>query len=86
MLLTLFPLLGYLNDQCSEFLKLWMANHGFGEFPNLIKYYTTIGNGTLLKEEYTTTNNHTLHNDKKIYVPYQTEFLRGHSQPNPTNV
>ena len=54
---------GYLDDQCSEFLKLWMANLHFGEFPDLIKYYTTIRNGTLLKEEYTTITNHILLKD-----------------------
>ena len=63
-----------------EFLKLWMANHGFGEFPNLIKYYTTIGNGTLLKEEYTTTNNHTLHKDKKF--KYLTKLNFSEDTPN----
>ena len=47
------------SNQCSEFLKLWMANQGIGEFPDLIEYYTTIGNGTILKEEYTTIENHT---------------------------
>ena len=61
VLCTLFPLLGYLHDQDSEFLKLWMANHGLGGiFYNLIKYYTTNGNGTILKKEYTTIENHTL--------------------------
>ena len=34
-----------------KFLKLWMANDGFREFPDLIEQYTTMGNGTLLKEE-----------------------------------
>ena len=31
-----------------------MAYLEFDEFPDLIEYYTTIGNGTLLKEDYTT--------------------------------
>ena len=31
-----------------------MAYLGFDEFPDLIEYYTTIGNGTLLKEDCTT--------------------------------
>ena len=57
VLCTLFPLLGYLDDQCSEFLELWMDYLGFREFPNLIEYYTTIGNSTLLKEEYITMDN-----------------------------
>ena len=63
MLHTLFPLLGYLDDQHVEFLKLWMGNHSFGEFPDLIEYYTTIGNGTLLKEEYNIIANCTLLQD-----------------------
>ena len=33
---TLFSLPGYLDNQCGEFLKQWMANHGFREFPDLI--------------------------------------------------
>ena len=51
---TLFPLLGYLDNQCSEFLESWMAYLEFNKFPDLIEYYTTIDNGTLLKEEYNT--------------------------------
>ena len=54
VLCTLFPLLGYLNDQHSEFLESWMAYLEFEEFSDLIEYYTTIGNGSLLKEEYNT--------------------------------
>ena len=50
VLSTLFPLLVHLDDQCGEFLKSWMAYLEFNKFPNLIKYYITIGNGTLLKE------------------------------------
>ena len=45
---TLFPLLGYLDDQHGELLELWMNSLDFGEFPNLIEYYTSNGNGTLL--------------------------------------
>ena len=52
VLSTLFPLLVHLGNQHSEFLESWMAYLEFDEFPDLIKYYTTIGNGTLLKEEY----------------------------------
>ena len=29
VLCTLFLLLGYLDDRCSEFIELWMANLGF---------------------------------------------------------
>ena len=52
----MFSLLGHLEDQCGhgEFLKSWMAYLEFKEFPDLIEYYTTIGNGTLLKDQYTT--------------------------------
>ena len=59
VLSTLFPLLGYLDHQYGEFLKSWMAYLDFEEFPDLIEYYNTIGNGTLLKEEYTTMDNWT---------------------------
>ena len=55
---TLFPLAGYLNDQCSDFFKSWIANLDLEEFPDLIEYCTTIGNGTLLKKEHTTNENH----------------------------
>ena len=40
-----------------------MAYLDFEDFPDLIKYYTTIGNSTLLNEEYTTTHNCILLND-----------------------
>ena len=60
---TLFPLLGYLDNQCSEFLELWMAYLDFAEFPDLIKHYTTDGTFTLLEEEYNTIENHTLLKD-----------------------
>ena len=40
-----------------------MAYLEFEEFPNLIKYYTTIENGTLLKEESTTIKECTLLKD-----------------------
>ena len=52
-----------LSRQHGEFLELWMAYLDFEEFPNLIKYYTTIINGTILKEKYTTMENHTLLKD-----------------------
>ena len=63
---TPFPLPGYLDDQCSEFLESWMAYLEFEEFPVLIEYYTTISNGTLLKEEYTTIKYCTLLKDISI--------------------
>ena len=66
VLSTLVPLLGYLYDQCSEFLESWMAYHEFKEFPDLIKYYTTTVNCTLLKEECTAMENCTLLRDIKI--------------------
>ena len=46
---TLFPLPGYIDAQCSDFLKLWMDSISFGKFSDLIKYCTTIGNSTLIK-------------------------------------
>ena len=63
VLCTLFPLPGCLDDHCSEFLESWMTYHDSVEFPDLIKYYTTVGTGTLFNEEYTTIENHTLLND-----------------------
>ena len=36
VLCTLFPLLGYLDDECSEFLESSMAYLDFGEFPDLV--------------------------------------------------
>ena len=50
VLSTLFPLPVDQDDQCSEFCESWMAYQEFNEFLDLIKYYTTIGNGTLLKD------------------------------------
>ena len=49
-----FSLLVYIDDQCGEFLESWMAYLEFEEFPDIIEYYTTIGNSTLLKEKYNT--------------------------------
>ena len=60
MLSTLFALPVHLYEQCGEFLKSWMAYLEFEEFPHLIENYTTIGNGTLLKEDYTTIKECTL--------------------------
>ena len=40
VLCTLFPLPGYLDDQWSEFLELWMASHGYGTTLLLQKYTT----------------------------------------------
>ena len=70
VLSTLSSLLGYLDDQCSELLKSWMACLDFAEFPDLLEHYTTIGNGKLLKKEYTTIENHTLLEDidKLMYL------------------
>ena len=63
VLWMLFPHLYYLDNQNSEFFESWMAYLDFEEFPDLIKYYTTIGISTLLKYEYTTMENHTLLKD-----------------------
>ena len=45
-----------------------MAYLDFMEFPDLIEYYTTMGNGTLAKEKYTTMENHTLLKDIKTFM------------------
>ena len=45
-----------------------MAYLEFNKFRNLIEYYTTIGNGTLLKEEYTTIKECTLLKDIKHFM------------------
>ena len=81
MLHTLFPLPGYLDDQCGEFLKSWMAYLDFVEFPNLIKYYTTTGNGTILKEEYNTNENCTLLNEIDDFM-YLTQPYFSEDPPN----
>ena len=54
VLSILFPLLVHLDEQCGEFLESWMAYLEFDKFPDLIEYYTTIGNSTIHKKEYTT--------------------------------
>ena len=78
---TLFPLPVHLNDQCSEFLEPCMAYQEFNEFPDLIKYYTTIGNGTLLKEEYTTIKECTLLKDIEHFL-YLTQSYFSDNTPN----
>ena len=67
VLSTLFPLPVHLDDQCGEFLESWMAYQEFNKFPDLFKYYTTIGNRTILKEEYTTIKEHALLKDIKHF-------------------
>ena len=81
MLHTLFPLLGYLDDQHGEFLNLWKDSLGFREFPDLIEYYTTTVNGTLLKEEYTSMENHTLLKDIDNFM-YLTQLNFTEDTPN----
>ena len=59
-----------------------MAYLEFNKFPDLIKYYTTIGNGTLLKRSTLQSKNvHYLMTN----VPYPIVCLRQHTQPNPTH-
>ena len=58
-----------------------MANHGFGEFPNIIKHYTTIVTSTLLKEGYTMIENHTILKDIKNFV-YLTQLYFMEDIPN----
>ena len=81
VLCTLFPLPGYVDEQHGKFLKLWMANLDFGELPDLIEYYNTIENGTLLKEEYTNIENHTLLKDID-YLMYLTQLNFSEDTPN----
>ena len=58
-----------------------MAYQEFNEFPNLIKYYTTIGNGTPLKEEYTPIKGSTLLKDIKHFL-YLTKLYFSNDTPN----
>ena len=81
VLTTMFPLPGHLEDQCVEFLKSWMAYLELDEFPDLIKYYTIIGNGTLYKEKYTTIKECTLLKDIEHYM-YLTQSYFSDNTPN----
>ena len=58
-----------------------MDSFGFREFPDLIKYYTTIGNCTQRKEDYTTMENHTLLKDIDNLV-YLTQPNYSEDTPN----
>ena len=58
-----------------------MVYQEFDEFPNLIKYFTTIGNGTLHKEEYTTTKEFTLLKDIRHFL-YLTQLYFSDDTPN----
>ena len=57
-----------------------MAYLEFNEFRDLIKYYTTIGIGTLLKEEYTAIKECTLLEDIK-YCMYTTQHISQSTLP-----
>ena len=81
VLSTLFPLPVHLDDQRSEFIESWMAYLGFNEFPDLVKYYTTIGIGTLLKEECTTIKECTLLKDIEHFM-YLTQSYFLDDTPN----
>ena len=81
VLSTVLPLLVHLDDQCGEFLKSWMAYQEFDKFPDLIEYYTTIGNGTLLKEEYNTMKECTLLKDIEHFL-YLTQSYFLDDTPN----
>ena len=80
---TLFPIPYHHNDQRGEFLESWMAYQEFDEFPDLIEWYTTIGNGTLrlLKEEYTTIKEGTLLKDIEHFL-YLTQSYFSDDTPN----
>ena len=77
----MFPHLGHLEDQCGELLESWMAYLEFDEFSNLIEYYDTIGNGTLLKEGYTTINECTQLKDIEHFM-YLTQLYFSENTPN----
>ena len=70
-----------LEDQCGEFLKSWIAYLEFKEFPNLIEYYTTIGNGTLLKQKYTTIKECTILKDIEHFM-YLAQLYFSDNTPN----
>ena len=36
VLCMLYPFLGYLDDQCAEFLELWLDYYGFRNFQTLL--------------------------------------------------
>ena len=78
---TLFSLPYHQDDQRGEFLESWMAYQEFDEFPDLIEYYTTIGNGTLLKDEYTTIKECTLLKDIEHFL-YLTQSYFSDDIPN----
>ena len=78
---TLFPLLVHLDNQRGEFLESWLAYQEFNKFPDLIEYYITIGNGTLLKEEYTTIKESTLLKDIEHFL-YLTQSYFSDDTPN----
>ena len=80
-LVVYFCDLVHLDDQCGEFLESWMAYLEFDEFPDLIKYYTAIGNGTLHKEEYTTIKECTLLKDIE-HLLYLTQSYFSDNTPN----
>ena len=76
VLSTLFPLPLHLDDQHVEFLESWISDLEFDEFPDLIEYYTTIGNGILLNEECTTFKQYTLLKDIEHFLNLtQSYFL-----------
>ena len=81
VLSTLFPLPVHLCDQCSEFLESWMAYLEFDKFPYLIGYYTNIGIGTILKEQYTTIKECTLLKDIEHFM-YLTKSYFSDNTPN----
>ena len=81
MLGTLFPLPLHLDDQHGEFLESWIAYQEFDKFPDLIEDYTTIVNGTLVKEEYTTIKECTLLKDIEHFL-YLTQSYFSDVTPN----
>ena len=76
----MFPRPGHLEDQHGEFLESWVAYLEFIEFPDLIEYYTTIGNGTILKQKYTTIKESTLLKDIE-HLMYLTQLYFSDNTP-----
>ena len=58
-----------------------MAYQEFDKFPDLIEYYTTIRNGTVLKEEYTAIKECTLLKDIEHFL-YLTQSYFSDDTPN----
>ena len=79
------PLPGHLEDQHGELLKSWISYLEFDEFPDFIEYYTTIDNGTLLKQKYTTIKECTLLKDIAHFMYLTQLYFSDDTPTNPTH-